>query len=388
MVKFEESGTVAFFNRAKQFETQGKPLIHLEVGELDFPPPSFVIRDAQEILTQRSPKYTPSWGLPELREEIGIYLEKRYRIPRPDSRSEIMVTPGAKFALFLAFSVLLDPGDECILFSPYFPTFKAIVEGIGGKVIEQSFLGLSDAEITTELQKKITNKTRVIVINSPNNPSGIIISKDLLGKIAGIISSQKNIHVISDDIYERFTYEGQVFSSITQFPEIRARTIVINGFSKSFAMTGFRIGYAIGPSQVISEVDKIQQNTVTCVNETVQLTGAKALERTNHNDADYYHYSQDMLAELARRRQFLLEQLDQIPDISIVRPYGAFYVFPKFGRIESSYEFALKLLDKGAVVTPGIVFGQFGESHLRLCYTQPIKILEQFIQILKTIYKK
>jgi aspartate/methionine/tyrosine aminotransferase len=346
--------------RARALERQGKSVVHLEIGEPDFDTPVHIRDAAKRALDAGATHYGPSAGLPELREAIAHHVEKTRGIPvAPD---EIVVTPGAKPIMFFAIMALVNRGDEVVYPNPGFPIYESVVNFVGGvpvpiPLLEETGFGFD----LRELERKVSRKTRLIVINSPENPTGGVLSPEDIGRIAEIARHYR-VPVLSDEIYRRFLYEGE-FASIASLPGMKEQTIILDGFSKSYAMTGWRLGWGVMPRPLADHMTRLMTNSASCTASFIQHAGVAALQG---DDTPVVA----MVEEFRHRRDLIVDGLNAIPGVACTRPRGAFYVFPNvkaFGR--PSREIATFLLEEaGVAALGGTAFGAHGEGYLRLSY--------------------
>jgi aspartate/methionine/tyrosine aminotransferase len=343
----------------------GKPTISFSLGEPDLQPPDSVRRACMEALEQDFTKYTSTQGLPELREAIAKdYLRKYGVTVEPD---QILVTGGTSPALLLAFSVLLDAGDNAIVSNPHYPCYPAFVEYLRGKPNyvkvheEDGFQYRAEA-----IRKRITSKTRAILINSPSNPTGTLLPEDAMKAIADLTG--KNRWIVSDEIYHNLVYEGRE-RSILEFTD---RAFVLNGFSKSYSMTGYRLGYVIAPKPFVKTMRILHQNFYISANSFVQKAGIAALQEGET-------YLRQVRSTFDERRKAMIEGVERLGFKVAVKPTGAFYVFANVKHVtRDSHRFALDLLDKTDVgVTPGIDFGSGGEGYVRFSYATSVEKIRE-----------
>ena len=368
------SGTISMAEKAREMDRSGRKVYHLEIGEPDFDTPQHIIEAAFEAIRRGSTHYTSSRGIIELREAICEDLERRG--VEADPRKEVIVTPGAKHAMYCACLATLDPGDEVLVLAPTWPTHYQCIEIAEARGLEVP-CG-DDYNLTEEvLKENITRKTKMILVNSPNNPTGGVVDESGLRVIADL-ALDHNLLVLSDEIYDRIVYDGLVLQSIASFEKLRERTIVINGFSKTYAMTGWRLGYAFADKDIVEAMDRIQQSTTTCPVSFIQKAGVIALRGPQQSV-----YA--MVEEYDRRRRFLVEQLNRIPGVQCVMPKGAFYVFPDVSSLKMpSFEVCSRLLqEEGVSSTPGSEFGKSGEGHLRLSYATSLETISEAIRKIK-----
>jgi len=282
MFDIESSGTVEIFNLAKKLESEGKSLIHLEVGELDFDTPFYINEATINAIKSNYNRYTETTGILSLRSEIIEYIHSRYNLQGLSPERNVIVTPGAKFGLFSSLLSFLSPGDEIIVFSPSYPSFRAIPNAMKIKVREIPILKGSRIipmdDILNDLNSKLNDKTRFFILNGPCNPTGQVVYENTLKRVWDYCLKFPRIWFLADDIYEQFIFKPLTFETISRYDELLERTIIVNGFSKSFAMTGFRLGYAVSNEHVIKKLTKFQQNSVTCATSFSQKAGEIALK--------------------------------------------------------------------------------------------------------------
>jgi aspartate/methionine/tyrosine aminotransferase len=346
--------------RAKALERQGKEIVHLEIGEPDFDTPAHIREAAKRALDDGATHYGPAAGLPELREAVAKDIGATRNIPV--TPEEIVITPGAKPIMYFVITALVNPGDEVIYPNPGFPIYESVINFVGGVPVpiplrEESDFGFDMAAF----EKAASKKTRLIIINSPQNPTGGVLGLDQLGRIAEI-AVKYQIPVLTDEIYKAFLYEGE-FASITRFPGMRDLSIILDGFSKSFAMTGWRMGYGVMPVPLAEHVARLMVNSNSCTASFTQWAGIAALQ------GDQMPVRQ-MVAEFKRRRDIIVAGLNTLPGTTCRTPKGAFYVFPNIKALKRpSSEVAEAILQEGGVaVLGGTAFGQYGEGYLRLSY--------------------
>ncbi|HEX9916828.1 MAG TPA: pyridoxal phosphate-dependent aminotransferase [candidate division Zixibacteria bacterium] len=361
--------------RAKKLEAQGKNIIHLEIGEPDFDTPKNITDAAIGALNSGFTHYGPSAGLPELREVIAKYVSKTRNI-KVDGEN-VVVTPGGKPIMFFAILALADEGDEIIYPNPGFPIYESVINFIGAKPIPVKLREENNFRLdVNELKKLVTSKTKMIIINSPQNPTGGILTKDDLGVIAQI-AIKNDIMVLADEIYSRMIYDGE-HHSITSFDGMPERTIILDGFSKTYAMTGWRMGYGVMNKELTPHIAKLMTNSNSCTATFTQKAGIEALVGPQDK-------VEDMVKEFKKRRDVIVKGLNSIPKVSCKTPQGAFYVFPNITKTgKKSKELADYLLNEGGVaVLAGTSFGEFGEGYLRLSYANSIKNIEEALKRIK-----
>jgi aspartate aminotransferase len=349
--------------KAKALEAGGREIIHLEIGEPDFGTPTHVVEAGCRALRDGHTHYTPTAGIPELREAIAedVALSRGIEV-RPE---QVVVTPGGKPIMFFAILALVDEGDEVLLPSPAFPIYESMVNFVGGKPVyvplrqENGFR--FDPE---EFEANLSERTRLVILNSPANPTGGVLTSDDLATLAGILSEHPGVYVLSDEIYSRLLYTGD-FASITENEGLGPdqRTIILDGFSKTYAMTGWRLGYGVMPPDLAEQVAKLQVNSNSCTSAATQHAGLAALN--GPQDA-----VKEMLAEFRTRRDLIVDGLNRLPGVECIMPQGAFYAFPRITATGyTADDLADVLLEEaGVACLSGTAFGQYGEGHLRLSY--------------------
>ena len=355
--------------KAKALEARGRSVVHLELGEPDFDTPSNVIQAANTALGEGYTHYCASAGLVELREAIADHVAQTRSVTiSPDW---VVVTPGAKPIMFYLILALVEEGDEVIYPNPGFPIYESMIRFCGGTPVPLPLLEKFEFRFDPEeLKSKVSSRTKLIIINSPQNPTGGLLTENDLAIIADM-ATQHDITVLSDEIYSSIIYEGQ-HRSITSIPGMMDRTIILDGFSKTFAMTGWRLGYGIMRPELQTHISKLVTNSVSCTAPFAQRAGLEALANTERAVAN-------MVTKFQKRRDFLVEALNRIPGVTCLNPPGAFYVFPNvssFGK--SSDEIADYLLQEaGVALLSGTSFGDFGEGYLRLSYATSIENLTE-----------
>jgi aspartate aminotransferase len=369
---FDRLGTESAFEvlaRAKALEAQGKNIVHLQIGEPDFDTPKNVVDAGVKALQSGWTHYGPAQGLPQLREAIAEEIRKT-RGFKP-ALEEILVCPGAKPVMFYLLLVLCEEGDEVIYPNPGFPIYESMINWAGAKPVPCPILEQNDFSFDLEAFKKlVTPKTKLVILNTPSNPTGGVLSAELLEGIAKL-AREHQFAILSDEIYGRIIYEGSL-KSITAYEGMRERTIILDGFSKAYAMTGWRLGYAVGPKDVIAKMTKMQVNSASCTASFTQMAGVEALTGPQ-TDVD------KMVATFRTRRDRIVAGLNAIPGISCKSPQGAFYVFPNIkGTGLTSKQFADTLLsDFGVAGLAGTAFGSYGEGYLRFSYANSLEAIDE-----------
>lgn len=369
-------GLYEIFQKSLKMESKGRKIYHMEIGKPDFDSPNNAKQAAIQALNEGFVHYTSMAGIESLREAIA---EKEYRENniKADPNSEIMVTSGACEALMSIMLGVLDPGDEIIIPSPYFSAYKDMSVISGVKIVEVPLKFENEFILdVNDIKSKITEKTRAILINTPHNPTGAVLALNDLKKIAEL-AIEHDLLVISDETYDQFIFDGRHIS-ISTLCGMKDRTIIINSTSKTFSMTGWRIGYAIGPADIIQYLNKVHQNMSTCATSFAQVGAAYAFKYGKS-------FTENMVHEFHKRRDIVTDGLSKIERIQFVVPKGAFYIFPRIKDLNmSSLEFCTRLLDEtGIAVVPGNAFGESGEGFMRIAYATSQEELRKSMEILK-----
>lgn len=363
--------------KAKKLEAEGKHIIHLEIGEPDFPTPDNISQAAIKSIQAGDTHYTPSNGILPLRESIARYMSRTRGLEfHPD---EVVMTPGGKPIMFYAIIALVDEGDEVIYPNPGFPIYESMIKFMGGKPVPIPLKEDKGFAFDPEdLRKLITPKTKLLIINTPQNPTGGILKKEAIEKIAEIIKD-KNIWVLSDEIYSRLIFTGDHFS-ITQVPGFKDRTIILDGFSKYYAMTGWRAGFGVMSKELAPMISKLMTNSNSCTNAFVQKGCIEALEGPQDS-------VDQMKAEFLARRDIIVDGLNSIPGFSCIVPDGAFYAFPNITKSGyNSRDLCDHLLYKGNVAAlSGTAFGEYGEGYLRFSYANSRENIKEAIKRIKSV---
>jgi aspartate aminotransferase len=362
--------------RARQLEAQGRHIVHMEIGEPDFDTPAHVKAAGIAAIEDNFTHYAPSAGIAELRDAIADYAS-RFRGIAPYSRENVVVSPGAKPALWNVLTALLDPGDEILYADPAYPAYASAASYLGAKPIAVALREEKNWRLDLdELAAKITARTKIVVITSPHNPTGGVLTRDDLQTIADL-SHEHGFLVLADEIYSRNVY-GPAFASITQCDGMQDRTIIIDGFSKAYAMTGWRLGYAILPAALTPAVTLVSNNTFSCVSPFVQHAGIAALTGP---DVEVLAMNETFRA----RRDALVSGLNLIPNVSCTLPEGAFYAFPNVTRITSDDKALARFLleEAGIACLAGSFFGAAGSGYLRFSYAASIANIELMLARLR-----
>lgn len=372
-------GAYQVLAKANELERAGREIIHLEIGQPDYPTFENVSNAGIEAIKTGKTRYTPPSGVPTLREALAIDAGKRRGISiSPD---EVVVAPGGKPILYFPTMALIEPGDEVIYPDPGFPTYEAMIRVAGGVPVPVPLLEDNQFSFDIEVfDRLIDKKTKLIILNSPSNPTGGVIPQEDLEHI-----SQKAIEfdswVMSDELYTRIVYDGLSAPSIARLPGMKERTIIVDGFSKTYSMTGWRLGFGIMPVALAAKVDLLLTHAVGSTAHFTQFAGIEAITGPQHK-------VDEMVAEYQRRRNAIVDGLNTIPGFRCQKPQGAFYVFPNIqGTGKSSSEVANLILDQGGVaLLPGNSFGSHGEGYLRLSYANSLENIQKAIEKIKTLF--
>ena len=365
-------GALAVFARAKELEKQGRSIIHLELGEPDFHPAAPVVDTVRAAVAAGRDRYVSPRGIPELREAIADYLRRTRGL---DANAEqVLVAPGCKMALSLAMMALIERGDEVLYPDPGFPIYPSFTRGLEATAVP-FFLEEKNRfqPAVQEIAAKISPRTKVLIFNSPNNPTGTVFSGETLGAIAEL-AAKHDLWIITDEVYARILFEGE-YQSMWALPGMAERTIIIDGFSKSFAMTGWRLGYAVAPKQVVDAMDLLVLNTFTCAAEFTQVAAIEALRDSTQAVAA-------MVTEYRKRRDLFVSGLNRIPGFRCQPPDGAFYAWVNIEDTGlSAEEIATLLLEEaGVAAIAGAAFGQAGKNYLRFSLVSAAKQLKEALE--------
>ncbi|HLD29143.1 MAG TPA: pyridoxal phosphate-dependent aminotransferase, partial [bacterium] len=367
--------------KARKLEAQGKEIVHLEIGEPDFETPVNIKERAKRAIDEGWTHYGPSAGLPQAREATARYISRTRNIPvKPE---EVVITPGAKPIMFFSILATVNEGDEVLYPNPGFPIYESMINFVGAKPVplklEEKLDFLFDID---EFKKKLNRKTKMVILNSPHNPTGSVMNKDYLKELYEVLSKQENILVLSDEVYEHILYEGE-HHSLASFPGMKDRTIILNGYSKTYAMTGWRLGYGVMNEKIAQAVTKLQTNSNSCTAAFTQLAGIEALEGPQDD-------VKKMVAEFRKRRDVIVNGLNEIEGFHCPMPKGAFYVFPNVEKtgIKSKELEQLLLEQAGVASLSGAAFGMFGEGFLRFSYANSVGNIQKALDRIKKFIKK
>ena len=375
-----EENAFAVLARATALAAQGGDIINLGIGQPDFPPPPNIVEAAVRALRDGRHGYTPATGIPELREAVAADLHRRFDVTVSPGR--VIVVPGGKITMFAAILMFGEPGAEILYPDPGFPIYRSMIEFTGARAVpgpirEENGFAVS-AEETLAL---ITPETRLLIVNSPANPCGGVTPRAEIDRLVAGLSAHPQVAVLSDEIYDQMLYDGEEHVTLLGYPEIRDRLILLNGWSKTYAMTGWRMGYSVWPDGLYDKVRKLAVNAWSCVNTASQYAALEAL--TGPQDA-----VAAMVAEFDTRRRLVVERLNALPGVSCLTPKGAFYAFPNIRETGwKAKPLAAALLEEAGVATiGGPDFGTLGEGYIRLSYANSaeniLRALERMGQFL------
>lgn len=364
------SGIRKIFEEVTRREKQGEKIIHLNIGRPDFDTPAHIKAAAKKALDDSKVHYSSNYGIPELRDALAVKLKEDNGVTY-DPANEIIVTVGATEAVLITMMGLLNPGDEVLVPDPCWLNYFYSIRMAGGVAVsvpsreEHDFVPHID-----DFRSRVTPRTKMVIINTPNNPTGAVFSAAALEELAQL-AQEKDLFVLSDEIYEKMVYDGNRHISIASLPAMRARTITVNGFSKNYSMTGWRLGYLAADREVAAAMIRIHQYAAICATSFAQYGAVAALT----GPQDDMH---TMIREFDRRRKFVYEALKAMPGVSVVKPAGAFYILPSIKALGKSPEEMTQYLIEAAqiAVVPGNAFGEWGEGYVRISYANSYENLE------------
>lgn len=370
--RMDRLGTESAFEvlaKANGLEAQGKDIVHLEIGQPDFITPANISEAAFRAMKDGHTGYGPSAGLLEFREVIAEHISETRGVEiHPD---EVTVTPGAKPIIFFTILALVNEGDEVIYPNPGFPIYESVIDFIDGKAVPLPLREEVDFRFRIEdLEASISDRTKLLIINSPQNPTGGTLAKSDLEAIAEL-AVKHNFYVLTDEVYSRILYEG-VHDSLISLPGMKERTILLEGHSKTYAMTGWRLGYGIAPTELADKITQLTINSNSCTATFTQFAGIEALK----GPQDFVH---EMVTEFRTRRDAIVDGLNVIEGVSCIKPLGAFYVFPNVSQLPLSCQDLSDYLleDAGVAVLPGTAFGKYGDGYLRLSYANSLENIQE-----------
>ena len=359
--------------RANALEAQGRDIVHCEIGQPDFKTPAHIIEAAHTAMVNGFTGYSPTPGYPRLRQAIADFYNEHKQIgTRPE---EVVVVPGGKPIMFYTMLMLVDPGDEVILPDPAFPIYQSCVKFAGGVPVNIPLLAQNHFRFDLEvLKRSITPRTRLVILNSPSNPTGGVFHEEDIREIARILQDRPDIYILSDEIYDRLVYDMDIAPSIASIPAFKDRTIILNGFSKAYSMTGWRLGYGIMNEELARQMELLMVNSNSCAASFTQIAAIEALTGPQDSVAE-------MKEAFRERRDWLVAALNDIPGISCFMPKGAFYAFPDISSFGlGCREFCERLLtEAGVAASWGTAFGDAGEGFMRISYATSMENLKKAV---------
>ena len=366
--------------KAKALEAQGKTIVHLEIGEPDFDTPANIKAAAKKALDDGFTHYGPSAGLPQARATIAKYISESRGIPvKPE---HVVITPGAKPIMFFVLFACVNEGDEVIYPNPGFPIYESVIDFIGAKAVPLPLREENEFRIDiSELKRLITKKTKLLIINSPQNPTGGILTRQDIEQIAAL-AKEHDFLVLADEVYDHIVYDGYKPYSIGSVPGMQDRTIILDGFSKTYAMTGWRLGFGVMNEEIAAWVTRMQTNSNSCTASFTQIAGMEALTGPRTD-------VERMVKEFNKRRDRIVDGLNKIPGFRCLKPRGAFYVFPNItGTGKTSRELAdMMLYEAGVACLSGTAFGKYGEGFLRFSYANSIENIDRALDAIQKTLK-
>ena len=365
--------------RAKEMEKKGIDMIHMEIGDTDFDTPEIIKNACIKALKENKTHYLPSQGLLELREEIAKHISRTRKIPvKP---VEVVITPGGKPIIFYTILATVNPRDEVIIPNPGFPTYESVVNFIGAKAVPLPIFAENDFQVDLkQLAKLITKKTKLIIVNSPHNPTGGVLTHKNLFGIAKL-AKKHNFWVLSDEVYDHLVFQGK-FESIASLPGMKKRTIILNAFTKTYSMSGWRLGYGVMPADLAKIISNLINNSISCAPNFIQWAGIAGLKAPESIIAK-------MRKELKKRRDLLTKELNKLPGVKCHVPKGTIYLFPDIRASgKTSKEIFDLLFDKAHIAAlSGAAFGKYGEGFIRLSFgATPIPRIRELIRRIKLIW--
>lgn len=373
MAQLAPEGAYAVLSHAQALERKGKSIIHFEIGQPDFATPAHITKAGIAALRAGKTKYTPPLGSISLREAIAAYVLQTHRVQT--STGQVAVTPSGKTAIFAAFAALVSPGDEVMYPDPGFPTYRTLIDFFGGKGVPVPLIAANHFSFDMKVfRKRLSQRTKVVILNSPSNPTGGVIPKRDIEEIA-LMVKRTGSWVVTDEMYSRMLYGETPYASIYSIPGMKKQTVIVDGFSKTYAMTGWRLGYLIGPESIIDRIDYLLTHSIGCTAAFVQEAGIAALTGSQKE-------SERMVAEFRKRRDIVVSGLNAICGVNCQIPDGAFYVFPDISSYNmTSSTFATFMLEKaGVALLPGTAFGSNGEGYIRISYAADIETLQEGVR--------
>ncbi|MFW5898525.1 MAG: pyridoxal phosphate-dependent aminotransferase, partial [Candidatus Saliniplasma sp.] len=367
---------IEYLTKANQLEAEGRDMVRFEIGQPDFDTPDNVKEAAKKALDEGFTHYVPTMGIPQLRKAIQEDIEKT-RGFKPDL-DQVIVLPGAKPGLFFGLLSTIERGDEVIYQDPFYFTYDSMIGYLGAKKVPIPLYEEDEFRMTPEhIHERISDDTKLILLNSPSNPTGGVLTKKDVQAIAEM-AEEHDAYILSDEIYSKMLYEGNEHYTPGYLDECKERTILIDGFSKAYSMTGWRLGYAVAPKDVVHKMDLLLADAVSCTTSFVQRGGVEALK----NGQDFVDH---IMGHFTKRRKAIVEGLNEVPGFSCIYPKGAFYVFPNIKETGmKSEELANYMIEEaGVCLLPGTAFGEQGEGFLRLSYASSLDEIEEGIRRMK-----
>ena len=383
--RMQNLGTETAFEvlaKARKLEAQGRNIVHLEIGEPDFPTPANIVEAAQKAIRDGFTHYTPAGGLMPARQAVADWIRRLYEVEVVPE--QVVMVPGSKNVLLFTILALIDEGTEAIVPDPGYPIYESLVVMAGGRAVPVALRERNDFRLDVEeLKSKITPRTRLIVINAPHNPTGGVLSLKDLEAIAEL-AQQHDLYVLSDEVYGQITYDGH-HASILTVPGMVDRTIYSDGLSKAYAMCGWRLGFAVAPLPLAQRMETLMINSSSCAAAFTQMAAIEALTSPESDRA-----VEAMVAEFKRRRDVVVDRLNAVPGVRCHTPLGAFYVFPNVtGTGQNERELADRMLYEGGVaVLPGTSFGEMGKGYIRLSYANSVDQIEEGVRRMRGVLEK
>lgn len=374
---FSPTGSFAMLVKAKALEAKGKKIIHFEIGAPDFPTPTHIANAGIEAIRKGYTKYCPPLGIKPLRAAIAQNIAKTRNIKL--TADNIAVTPGAKTAIFAGMSAILEKGDEVMYPNPGFPVYETTIQFLGGVPVPIPLVEKNNFSFDMNVfKKKFSKKTKLIILNSPSNPTGAVMPKKDLKEIASVVKGT-SCWIMTDEIYDNILYNKSSFVSFYSLPDMQDRTILINGFSKTYSMTGRRIGYLVAPKRIMTTMDYLLTHINSCTATFTQYAALQALQGPKKDMIE-------MVQKFKMRRDYIVGALNEIPGVTCTNPYGAFYVFPNLSSFKKKSSWlADYLLEKAGVATlAGSDFGKYGEGYLRISFATSIENLKEGVKRIRS----
>ncbi|MFW6040763.1 MAG: pyridoxal phosphate-dependent aminotransferase [Thermoplasmatota archaeon] len=372
---------IKYLTKANEMERKGRDMVRFEIGQPDFDTPDNVKEAAKKALDEGFTKYVPTEGIPELKEAIQDDIEKT-RGFKPDLE-QIMVLPGAKPGLFFGLMTTVEKGDEVIYQNPFYFTYDSMIGYLGAKKVQVPLYEKDEFRMTQEeIQNRISDDTKLILLNSPQNPTGGVLNKKDIKAIAEM-AEEYDAYVLSDEVYSKMLYDGLEHHSPSYLDQCKERTILIDGFSKAYSMTGWRLGYMVAPKEIIHKTDLLLADVVSCTTSFAQKGAVEALKKGQP-------FVDMMMEHFTKRREAIVEGLNEVPGFSCIYPKGAFYVFPNVKETGMDCEDLANYMieEAGVCLLPGTVFGSQGKGYLRLSYASSLKSIEKGIKRMKEAMEK